>query len=344
MGSTPKVSKPPRTEPISRVWARRAISIPALFLFTAAFAVAAPAIFLIVVIADIIRRNDFRGVRFVATMLSIALLHVLGVILLFDAYLRGGAPWVSDKTAEIRMAARAEAWWANAMLQMAVKNYRMRVDIDGQEDLKNGRVVVFMRHTSILDTMLPLALIARPFAKHVRYVMKDMIRWNPAADIVGRQVPTAFVGRKAGSHKADLAEVNALGDNLDNDGIIVIYPEGTRFTKDKQEKRLAQIAKSNPRLLPKASALQHTLPLHLGGALTLLDRAKGADIAFFAHVGLDGVVTLRDFWSGALLDRHIRVKIFRVPATELPEAEDARVDWLYDRWKRVDEWIGTQKI
>lgn len=330
------------SEPFLRVWLRRSLSIPGLFLFTAILVFGAPAFLLVLGFIDIVTRNDFRCVRFFGILLTIASLHTIGLVLLFDAYLRGGAPWVSDKTREIRLAARAEAWWASAMLGSACRIYRIRVDIEGQELAARGRLLVLMRHTSILDTMIPLALFARPYGKHVRYVMKDLLRWNPAADVVGKQIPTAFVGRSKQSHEADLAEVASLGDNLGSDGMIVIYPEGTRFTKEKQQARLAHIAAHHPRHLEKAKALRHTLPLYLGGALALLSRAEGADVAFLAHVGLDQVVTLRHFMNGALRNRHLRVKLFSVPASEVPTTEEARIDWLYDQWKRVDDWVGAE--
>lgn len=326
-------------EPLAKVWMRRLISIPGLFLVTAILVCIAPAIFLVVVPVDVVRRNDLRWSRFYATVAAFFVLHVVGLILLFDAFLRGGALWGAPESREMQLTARAEAWWSAAMLGTAAALYRMKVDIEGRDELADGRVVVLMRHTSILDTMLPLALVARPHRKHVRYVMKNELRWNPDADVVGRRIPTAFVSRKPGKHAEDIAAVNALGDDLGPDGIVVIYPEGTRFTREKQEKRLADVAKKNPRILPTARSLRHLLPLHLGGALALLKRAEGADVAFFAHVGLDGVVTLGDFAGGGLLDRHIRVKIFRVPAAEVPASEEARIDWLYEQWKRVDDWI-----
>jgi 1-acyl-sn-glycerol-3-phosphate acyltransferase len=188
--------------------------------------------------------------------------------------------------------------------------------------------------------MLPLALVGKPFRKHVRYVMKHELQWNPCVDVVGHRIPTAFVKRGKSQHRdAEIAKVMALGDHLGPEGIALIYPEGTRFTPHKRATRLAEISAQNPSLLEKARSLRHVLPPHLGGSLALLARAEGASVVFCAHVGLDGVVTFGDFTGGVLLDRHVRVAFFRVPSEEVPEGESARIEWLYDQWMRVDEWI-----
>jgi hypothetical protein len=31
-----------------------------------------------------------------------------------------------------------------------------------------------------------------------------------------------------------------------------------------------------------------------------------------------------------------------VPASDVPATDDERVSWLYDWWKRIDEWIDGE--
>ena len=43
-----------------------------------------------------------------------------------------------------------------------------------------------------------------------------------------------------------------------------------------------------------------------------------------------------------LIDRTIEVEFWRVPAERIPRDPDAQIDWLYDHWSRVDEWVGSR--
>lgn len=45
--------------------------------------------------------------------------------------------------------------------------------------------------------------------------------------------------------------------------------------------------------------------------------------------------------GGGLVGATVRVKLWRIPAAEVPAEADARLHWLYDRWLEVDQWIQT---
>lgn len=34
--------------------------------------------------------------------------------------------------------------------------------------------------------------------------------------------------------------------------------------------------------------------------------------------------------------------MWRVPAAEIPTGERARIEWLYEHWQRMDEWVTEQ--
>jgi len=81
----------------------------------------------------------------------------------------------------------------------------------------------------------------------------------------------------------------------------------------------------------------------LGGPLNLLDQNEAADVVFCAHFGFDGVVDLRDFLRGSLVGVVVKVRFWRVPFAAVPATRDARKEWLFENWMRVDEWVGRQK-
>jgi hypothetical protein len=221
--------------------------------------------------------------------------------------------------------------------------YGIRLEVEGDGDSGPGPLLVFMRHASIGDTLLPAILLSNRHGWRLRYVMKRELLWDPCLDVVGQRLPNVFVRRGSGDSAAEIEAIQRLAVDLGPDEGILIYPEGTRFTPRKRERLLARLERSgDPRLLAKARELRHVLPPRLGGALGLLDRCPEADVLFVGHVGFDGAATLADLWYGRVVGRHVRVCLWRVPARQIPADRDARVDWLYGEWARLDAWIGQK--
>jgi hypothetical protein len=62
-----------------------------------------------------------------------------------------------------------------------------------------------------------------------------------------------------------------------------------------------------------------------------------------AHAGLDHLFTVADIWRELPFDKTVKMRWWRVPAGEVPRGEDAQVDWLYQWWQRIDDWIGENR-
>lgn len=232
-----------------------------------------------------------------------------------------------------------QKWWANALAQGCQKLFGLRLAVEGRDELTSGPVIVFARHVSAADSLLPAFFIANPNGLRLRYVLKRQLLWDPCLDIVGNRLPNCFVRRDAG--EADM--VNRLMTNLTKRDGVMIFPEGTRFTRAKQANILARLqAKGEMRLYEQAAALKHTLPPRLGGALNLLQRNENADVIFCAHAGFDSVLNLRDFLNGSLINRTVRVRFWRVAFADIPATREAQMDLLLTRWQEIDEWIEIQ--
>ena len=89
----------------------------------------------------------------------------------------------------------------------------------------------------------------------------------------------------------------------------------------------------------RALKLRHTLPPRPGGTLALLEAAPGCDVLFLVHRGLEGLVSLRDIWRGGLVGLTLEVALWREPAASLPTTPEARREWLWARWQRLDDWL-----
>jgi hypothetical protein len=43
------------------------------------------------------------------------------------------------------------------------------------------------------------------------------------------------------------------------------------------------------------------------------------------------------------MDKHLLMGWWRVPRAEIPTGREERIDWLYDRWQRIDEWVDEHR-
>jgi 1-acyl-sn-glycerol-3-phosphate acyltransferase len=233
--------------------------------------------------------------------------------------------------------------WCRSHLAAIRRLFRVTIEVDGLEHAGPGPALIFIRHASIIDNTLPDVLAGHAHGLGLRFVLKRELQMLTLFDIGARWVPTYFVRRGSGDTEAEVAKLRGLGRDLGPGEAVLVYPEGTRFTEKKLARAQEVVAERRPDLAPLAGRLRNVLPPRLGGPLALLEEARGTDVVFCAHVGLDGFEYISDIWRGGLVGQTIRVTFWRVPADEVPAGEDALTQWLYAHWLRVDDWVGEQR-
>jgi len=317
-------------------WGRRALTIPG-FLLAAAVAIATlPVAIPLLAIHDALRANRGSTVRSALALAHYFAGEAAGIA-------ASGALWIASLTAPSRgqdWNFRLQCWWAGWLFGGARRLFGLRLQVEGSDLCRDGPLLLLVRHASVIDTLLPAVLVSGRTGLRLRYVMKRELLWDPCLDVVGQRLPNAFVRRGRGDAAAEIDRVRELARGLGPRDGVMIFPEGTRFTPRKRRQILARLAESaEPKHVERGRALRHVLPPRLGGVLALLEAAPGADAVFCVHTGLEGLRTLKDLWSGALVGRAIDVAFWRVPAAEIPAERAARVDWIFDQWARVDAWL-----
>lgn len=230
-----------------------------------------------------------------------------------------------------------ECWWGSALFGCLSRCLDLTTSVVGQEHVLPGPVLVFIRHASIIDTAIPVSFISKAKGLRLRYVFKRELLVDPCIDVAGHASPNYFIDR-GGSATEELAGIRALTVDLGEEGVL-LYPEGTRFTERKKRIAVKRLARTHPELVPLAESFEHCLPPKPGGALTLLAGAPHADVLFVAHRGLEGLAEVTDLLSGSVVGTHIEVRIWRVPRGDIPSGSERR-QWLFDWWKRVDDFVG----
>jgi len=332
---------------VGRIAAGIALETVAFVLVTVLF----PVLLIGAAVADLVlwlrRRKPWTGVRLVAVLWWFLAGELRGLIGLGLAWLVSG-PWKGDTPARRRRVFRLQATWAAGHLWGIRRIFGLRFEVEGDELVnpteaeETPPVLVFIRHASIVDNALPATVLSLPHRLSLRFIIKHELQALPTLNIGGHWIPTCFVRRESDNPDRQVARVRTLGEHLGPGDGVLIYPEGTRFTASKLARAQAKIAEHDPAISVYASQLRHLLPPRLGGPLALLDEATEADVLVCGHVGFDGFERVSDVWRGGLVGRTIKVRFWRHARAEVPETQEERIAWIYDRWLALDRWIEEQ--
>ena len=327
------------------IWKRRAVSVSAVYLGFWGLIVTAPFWILLTFCIDLasgFRTTTLRTGLFLTVYLGCEAVGVAASFYFWVANAIGSNDAVKAETYYRRHLA-LQRWWAGTLLQVAIRLFRLKIRAAGCEALDRP-MILMIRHASIADALLANEFIGVPHGIHLRYVMKRELLVDPCLDIVGHRLPNYFVDRDSDDPSGRLdGMVKLLAGLRENEGVL-IYPEGTRFTKEKRDRVIERfLDKGKLEMAARARALQNTLPPRLGGSLALLEANPGLDVVFCAHTGFETAGKPSDLLDGSMLDREIAVRFWRVPVGEIPIDPVARSAWLFDHWQKVDDWIESNR-
>ncbi|MGI9595924.1 MAG: lysophospholipid acyltransferase family protein, partial [Acidimicrobiales bacterium] len=232
-----------------------------------------------------------------------------------------------------------QGWWATSLLRWAGRLLAVEFDIADTETLPPGNFIMLSRHASMVDAVIPAALVAGTLRRYVHYVIKRELRWDPALDLFGTRLGNHFVARGANTEAEEQA-ITDLATGARPDSALVIFPEGTYATPQSRARILKSISRiDDATLIDKAEALQALLPPKPAGTLALLRGRPEDDVVILGHVGLGGVAQLRGLRRRLPLPRPVVVRWWTHPRHELPSTDDGLSDWFADRWQELDRWV-----
>lgn len=316
--------------------ARRLITIPTVVTLFLAVTALSPVLVLVGGAVDAARWLLNRKPLVTLRSLAFLWLYLLGQLWALGALL---ATALLPPASKARVTYKLQEIWAGWNLNALKYLFAIEIDVTGSDAILPGPIVVLSRHASMVDTLLPARLIAKPSGLRLRYVLKKELLADPALDIAGNRVPNAFIDRTSREASERLA-IKELAHDLGSDEGVLIYPEGTRFSERKLRRIQRRAPAGNGTVATITKRLRHVLPPRPGGTLALLD-ATMADVVVLAHRGLEGLATVREIWSGNLVGSRIDVSIWRVPRSSVPQARADRVEWLYRLWAEVDDWVTS---
>ena len=311
------------------------ITVPLYLLAAVLFTAVLPVLLLVGLVVDLAGRRRLATVRAV-TMVEVYLLCEAGGIF--------ASLWISlrhrDRRAFLDANWRLEFWWAGALYRAGVRLFSLDVRVEGADAAQRTPLVLFSRHVSVIDNLLPVAFVSLPYGSRLRWVINRSLLRDPCIDIVGHRLPNAFVSNGRDDSESEIRRVGQLGAGLGEGEGVLIFPEGALFSPARRERVIARLESAGDAgAAGRARALANVLPPRLGGSLALLESAQGVDAVFLAHRGLEDSTSYRAILGGGLIGRRIDVAFWRVPASEIPTTPEGRADWLYRQWAKLDAWV-----
>jgi 1-acyl-sn-glycerol-3-phosphate acyltransferase len=323
---------------------RRALTLPMLAFVGLIGLLGAPIHLSLVFIIDAFEGEWRRKPR--TRALSSFLLYLacecLGVIAAGMLWLGTAGGLLCGTTRWIQANAAIQRWWTSGLFLGLGFIFDLRLVTEGLEDAANGPYLLFVRHSSIADTLLAGALVANPHRNLFRYVLKKELLSDPCLDIVGCRLPNVFVDRQAKDKAFELDAIKTLTVGLTQREAVLIYPEGTRFSESKLKRAQKSLrAKGQPDLADLSEGFTHVLPPRTSGTLALLEGAPGLDVVILEHTGFEGSASWSSFVNGDLIGNTLRIRLRRIPAEDIPTHN--REQWLFREWQKVDEWVGQNQ-
>ena len=289
---------------------------------------------------DVVAQRRLATCRFLVFAAGYLACELLGLTASFALWLeRRGSRW--DRERYLAANFRLQLWWAGALFALARRIYGLRVELDLSE-VGARTVVLFVRHVSLVDALLPTVFVSRRDGTRLRFILKRELLHDPCLDVVGQRLPNAFVTRNSNDPEPEEESIRRLTRDVGPREGVVIFPEGTRFSPEKLMSAIERIHASGDRArLARVVGFRHVLPPRSRGPLALLDAAPHAEVLFVAHQGLEGTSDLRAILRGDLIGRCLRVRTWRVPISTLPQDRSDRLAWLDGEWARIDAWIES---
>jgi 1-acyl-sn-glycerol-3-phosphate acyltransferase len=276
------------------------------------------------------------------------LLETAGLFVLFALWVASGFGW-RIRSARFQLAHYTLVrWYLQVLFWECQRVLHVQVRVEGPPPTSyDGRpLLILSRHAGPGDSFLVVHALVNWYAREPRIVLKHTMQWDPAIDVVLNRLPNRFVRpQDGGTGEQVLRQVGELSRNLDENDAFVIFPEGGNFTEHRRKRAIERLRrKGHIDEAEKAERLRHVMAPKPGGVLAALTQAHDADIVFVAHTGVEHMTTVLDVWRELPMDREIEMRWWIVPAAEVPTSEEARIDWLYAWWARIDDWVHERQV
>jgi 1-acyl-sn-glycerol-3-phosphate acyltransferase len=271
----------------------------------------------------------------------------------FTVVILSGCLWVLDLATRVFRIHDKERWirWHRTLLKQALNcviwsagrcvHFKLLHSKSSVRSLSDqDPTLMLARHGGPGDSFVLVHMLLTKYGRDVRIVLKDVLQWDPALDIVLNRLGCTFLPTHAGPE--GMARIASMAEALRAGDVLLLFPEGANWTPHRWRKAIRKLRiRQGAREARDAERMRHVLPPHLGGVTACLDARPDVQVVISAHAGLDRIVSARQLWENLPFGCPMVVKIWGVAT---PVGDEDRVAWLTGQWRAVDQWIESTYI
>lgn len=325
---------------------RRPVTVTAWLVISTVCVLVSP---LLLALAKAISALTGRRQPWVVTRLAVAyFLHeLLALIALGVLWLIAGLGRRIESPSSQSLHWRLVGWYFGRLAEIGRRTLEIDVHADPTPETvraleSDDPLIVFSRHAGPGDTIFIVDELLSRFHRRPSVAFKETIALDPSVDLIAHRLPQAMLDTS--DREECEAQITKLTSELGPRGTFLLFPEGGNFTPERRRTALQRLRrKGMRRSAAKAQSMPHVLPPQPGGALAALRGGGDTDVVFAAHTGLGLAAYPAQFWTDMPIGRTLHTRMWLVPADEVPSSDEERVEWLYDWWKRIDDWITSQQ-
>ena len=321
---------------------RRIVSIPAVFLAFVLYLALLPLLVPAALVIGALRRDRWAFARTFAMIGVYLSSEVVGLTIALAMWLASG-PWLGCAVPASAAAAGTSRFSDGGpeLSSGASGAALLRVEVEQwPSGIGDRQLLVFLRHASVLDTLLAASLIANPLRMHLLYVFKresvgPLPRRGRRSPRLSLRAPRRGRERARGAHPARTRHRATPLRGRDH------LPRGNALDAGEAQARAgANIEIGTSAYWRWRRGSSDCCHRASGGPFALLDGAPASDVIFIGHEGFEGNLRPRDIVRGSIVGKTIRVTGWKVDAGDnLRAHRGERVEWLYDNWTEMDAWL-----
>ena len=253
--------------------------------------------------------------------------------------------WI-DKPRSQRLHWRLLEWLVRGLATTARASLQIEIAADPSPEAaaaleSDAPMIIFSRHAGPGDTVFIVDELFTRYRRRPSVVFKDTLAIDPCIDLLAHRLPQAMLDTSDRDQCAVVIE--RVTARLGRRGALLLFPEGGNYTPERKRSMLRRLwLKGRQRSVAKAERMPHLLPPQPTGALAALRANPHADVVFAAHTGLGLAAYPLDIWRDMPIGRALHTRMWLVRAHDVPDSPDDQITWLYDWWKRIDDWIDRE--
>jgi len=321
-------------------WVRRLIITPVVFVGASIVALVSPLVHLVAAFLDLLfDRKRWRITRVVGIALAFSVAEVFGLFALFTVWVGSGFGLFMERPFWVKannvLAGQYMAMVTNAIAFFVGFKFSLTLD-----DEAEGAQLVFARHAGPGDALRLMKVIFRDMGRRCHAIGAAKLQWDPFLDIAGERLRFHYVPLIPKDTTVDLEQIRQLTAAMGDGETLILCPEGADFTPKRRDERIEfERSRGREDRVDLGLSLKHTLLPKTGGVLAALEGAPHATVTFLGHAGLDDIHSFTSLWNKMPLNRMVIAHGWTVPLDDLPVDRSGRAEWLFEHWRRLDDWV-----